>query len=120
MSPTGPHRKHHKTCVYRCFQVIISFTVIILLILKGSLRAFQAKSPNLTCLPGELKTGTLSLNGALGWGCFGSAYPCFWGGDRKANDVGLKCSLVQASALRLETPVLTLPFFGPSDCLCRC
>lgn len=50
MNPTGPHRKHHRTCsVYRCIQVVMSFVVIMLLILKGSLEAPQAESSHLFC-----------------------------------------------------------------------
>lgn len=72
-----PHRRHHKTCgVYECSQVIISFMAIILLILKGDLRALQAESPNLPHLPRELETSSGSLSGALSWGGFGSAHPC--------------------------------------------
>lgn len=49
---------------------------IILLILKGDLRALQAESPNLPHLPRELETSSGSLSGALSWGGFGSAHPC--------------------------------------------
>lgn len=72
-----------------------NFLYIVLLIVKGSLRAF------LICLPGELKASAVRFSGAWGWGCFGSSCPCCWGGAQKSQDLGLGCSL------HIEDPGLT-------------
>ena len=64
-----------------------NFLYIVLLILKGSLRAF------LTCLPGKLKAKCCWPQWSMGWGCFGSLCPCCWGGAQKSQDLGLGCNL---------------------------
>lgn len=91
-------------------------TVVILLILKVRLRAFQAKSSNLTCLPGALKAGPVRLSGALAQGYFGSAYPYFWGRKSKSTRCGLQCSLgAEGPGLssQTETPYTAPPFLQP-------